>query len=212
MPSPKSLSSRLASCTAIATLAFGIAACGDSDDPVGDAAQRSTTPGTTGTTAADAPRAERDEETAPPKSAEASDRPHTTSGGTNAPGEPPRGEDDPQRITQVVKGMYADFAKGDAAGVCEAMSSSTRDQIAKQVFDGSARPVPARTCEESFSKFLTAAAGSGVLERILNVSVGAVSVNGRNATAVVSISGQTGKVRLVQEDGQWRFATSPTAG
>lgn len=69
-----------------------------------------------------------------------------------------------ERISAIVSGMYGDFAAGDAEGVCSVMSESARESIAQGVIGGSTEAPEDRTCEASFSKFVKAAAGSGLLE------------------------------------------------
>jgi hypothetical protein len=117
-----------------------------------------------------------------------------------------------QRVAQVVSGMYEDLVQGDAAGVCAAMSTSVREEIAQNVPGGSTEAPENRTCEGSFSKFLGAAAGSGLVQRTLDTEVKEVRIDGRRATATVSISGRTGRVQLAKEDGQWRFGSAPLGG
>ncbi|HEX2160665.1 MAG TPA: hypothetical protein VHF88_02480 [Thermoleophilaceae bacterium] len=117
-----------------------------------------------------------------------------------------------RRVDAVVTGMYDDMTDGDAAGVCAAMSKVVRRQIAQNVVGGSTQTPEDRTCEESFSKFLDAASGSGLLEQTLDADVVDVDVDGRQATATVSLSGKAGEVRLVKEEGEWRFGASPLGG
>lgn len=103
--------------------------------------------------------------------------------------------------------MYRDFAEGDAAGVCRAMSKAVRREIAANVLDE--RPAPATTCEASMTKFVEAASASGIRENSLGVTVASVDVKGSNATATISLNGRSGGVRLIREQGQWRFGDTP---
>jgi hypothetical protein len=117
-----------------------------------------------------------------------------------------------QRIRAVVRGMYADFAAGDAKGVCAAMSVDARRSVALNVIGGSTEAPNERTCEESFAKFVDAAAGSGVLESVQTIEIGDIAVDTEMATVTVGIGDKSGKVQLIKEQGDWRFDAAPGTG
>lgn len=214
--------SRVAVLLAVAVLASAAIACGDDGDSPSEAAE---TTGKSRSDTGNAPAAARRERTEDESrngraTADSSDGPapgtSTESDGSAPAGGGDLDSSDPsseeEAVASVVSGMYADIARGDAAGVCAVMTKSVRAEIAQNVLGGSTEPRGNRTCEESFSKFLDAAAGSGVLEQTLNADVEGVRVDGTEATATVSISGRTGEVNLVKEDGEWRFGAAPVGG
>jgi hypothetical protein len=108
-------------------------------------------------------------------------------------------------VQQVAEGMYRDLANGDAAGVCSAMLMKAREQIAQNVLGGSTVPPEERTCEDSLSKFLDAASQSGVLQQTLKADVEGVDIDGGIAQVQVSFGADAGEIKLVKEDGEWRF-------
>jgi hypothetical protein len=116
---------------------------------------------------------------------------------------------DREAVSRVVTHMYASFAAGDADGVCSTMSKAAREEIAQTVPGGSTQAPGDRTCEASFSKFLDAAAATGIQQRTGQAEVIDVSVKGNHAVAMVSLGGATGRMSLVKEQGDWRFDGSP---
>lgn len=111
------------------------------------------------------------------------------------------------RIAQAVEAMYQDFADGDAAAVCAVMSRAVRREIAQSAADRGGN-APA-SCAGRLSEFMSAAAGTGIRERLLGATVKAVEVDGRAATVTVSLGGRSGEVRLLRERGGWRFGAAP---
>jgi hypothetical protein len=124
---------------------------------------------------------------------------------------PAAGTSEKQRVSTTVRGMYEDFAAGNAKGVCSALSVNARRSVAINVIGGSAEPPERRTCEESLAKFVDAAAGSGLLERTQAIEVGGITISGDLATVVVSAGERSGKVGLVKEGGEWRLDAAPGA-
>jgi hypothetical protein len=121
------------------------------------------------------------------------------------------GKDEKRDVARIVEGLYRDLAGGNAAAVCGAMSETARERIAQQTLGGSTDAPQDRTCAKSMTRFLEAAAGSGVLERTLGATVEKVTVAGRTATATVSFGGASGEVALRKEDGSWRFGADAIA-
>jgi hypothetical protein len=210
---------RLLAVALVATVAGGLAACGDSDD--GEGGSASTAPATSDTAtdgaragepapdrAAEGPggRPEGDGRK-PPASGDADAR--AGDGGVSAGAAPGSAEDEREAVAQAVTAMYRDFAAGDAAGVCAVMSERARGEIAQQVPGGSTVAPEDRTCAQSLDKFLDAAASSGILEQASRVIVKDVTIDGSVATATVEINGRPGDVRLVHEAGEWRFGGPP---
>jgi len=124
----------------------------------------------------------------------------------------PAGEgSEERRVTATVEQMYDDLAARDAAGVCTVMSKDARDRIAQQPPGGSTVAPADRTCEASMSGFFDAAARTGILERAMNLEVQDVSIDGSTAAVTVSAGGQSGKVALRREGGDWRFGPGAVA-
>lgn len=198
----------LTAALAAMAMALGVA-CGDSDDD--------DPPASASSTKAESPReAGKDSVSGGGDATDDKSRDPATGrrdSGAGDPRTPPSNADgDKRQVAEVVRGMYRSFAAGDAAAVCAAMSKDARGQIARQPpGPGTTSSAAGGSCAGSLSKFLDAAAQSGILERTLMASVGDVTVNGRNATALVSLSGREGPVHLVKESGEWRFGAPPTA-
>jgi hypothetical protein len=216
MPMPPAR--RLVAVAAAAAFAVGIAACGDSDDGDGD--------GSKGAAAAAVDGGERttDRGAPPPESTpssrdeRSSARNGTANGGSAQSGAgdagdlPPAGDvSEEEHVRDVVSGMYAAFAAGDAAGVCAVMSKAAREQLAAAPLPTDGAPSGGGSCRESFSKVLDAAASSGVLERSLKTTVGNVEIDGNVARVTISLANRSGNIRLIREDGEWRFGAPPSA-
>ena len=183
-------------------VALAVAGCGDDSDGDKTAGSSDVSGKSVATAPSDTegkrPKADQDRASRPGDS-DASEAPSRS-----------RGEDE-RAVATAVERMYADLTAGDATGVCAAMSSNAREQIAQQVPGGSAAPPAERSCAASMSKFLEAAANSGVLERTFDASVQSVDVAGDNATVKVSLGGKAGNIALVKEDGKWVFGAGPVA-
>jgi hypothetical protein len=216
----------LATATVALALAGGAAACGDSGDEADDAAQRTdateASPSAGSTDAGgrrpdepgDEPRdgaGAGDDGSGPGDGGGASSGPSADGGDDSGAGD---SDDDgssagggglESQVADTVTGMYRDIAEGDAAGVCAVMTRAAREQIAQSVPGGSTDAPAERTCEKSMGRFLDAAAASGLPERTLATTVEDVQVVGRRATVTVTAAGRSGKVKLLREDGDWRF-------
>ncbi|HYI98831.1 MAG TPA: hypothetical protein VEX36_04010 [Thermoleophilaceae bacterium] len=173
-------SSRLLAFALAFALAGGIVACGDSGD----------------------------ESDGSPRQATGASRDDTSTPSTGAD-RPADGASEKERISATVRGMYDDFAAGNAKGVCAALSVDARRSVAINVIGGSTEPAERRTCEESLAKFVDAAAGSGLLERTGAIDVGGITISDGLATVVVSTGDRSGKVGLVKENGDWRLDAAP---
>lgn len=203
---------RLLAVLAALTLALGAAACGDSDDGDGGEGASASTP-TTSTTGDQTTPTDR---TAPDDQASTGgtddgDGGDGDDGSTSGSDTPPAGDDgsEEEQVAAVVEGMYRDFANADAAGVCSVMSEAVQKQIAE---NAAIEAVEKRTCTASLANFLSAAKRSGALAQARDTKVGKVKVDGDNATAVISLAGRSGKIRLVKENGEWHFGAAPLGG
>lgn len=190
-------------------IVFALVACGDSHDDSNPAGQTPSTESTGGGTAA----TDNGKATVDKSDGGASD------GGPQI--DEDRGEDsasgaaatEEQSIEATVEGMYADLAAGDAEGVCSAMSTSARAQIAQQVPGGTADKPSERTCSKSLARFIDVASKSGALASTLGAAVQRVEIEGAVATVGVSFKGSpAGRIRLTREDGEWRFGPRAVTG
>lgn len=198
----------LAALTVALALAGSAVACGDSDDDGGGggtqpvATDEQGQPPATDDGQDPAPQALDEDGAEGPNAG-------THDGGDEADDGSPDGADaEADEVATTVAGMYRSFSEGDAEGVCAVMSQEAREQIAQNVLGGSTDAPEERTCETSLSKFLDVAAASGILERTLSARVDDVSIEGEIATATVTFGAASGKVRLLREDGEWRFGVS----
>jgi hypothetical protein len=209
----KSVSARrLLSVTATFLLAYGLAACGGSDD---EQSGNSTLQATTAEVTAppekpgvvNAPGTERGD---PPTDAS----PEVAGKGAREPSDTNSRRssgDEKSNVVGVVEGMYSDLAAGDATGVCSTMSKAAQEQIAQNVPGGSTEPAEERTCAKSMSAFLGPASRSGVLERTLGAEVTQVTIRGRTAIATVAFKNASGKIALTKENGAWKFGADAVA-
>jgi hypothetical protein len=202
---------RLLAVTVALILALGVAACGDSED--GDGGDGPSASATATSTTGD--RTTPENRTAPDDQDETGS---TDDGvGDDADGAEPSddapatddGPSDEARVAAVVEGMYRDFANADAAGVCSVMSETVQKQIAE---NAAIEAVEKRTCTASLGNFLSAAKRSGALAQARGAKVGEVKVDGDTATAVISLGGRSGKIKLVKENGEWHFGAAPLGG
>jgi hypothetical protein len=186
-------------------LAAGVTACGGSDDESPTAESQGSSTATSEQQPADRepPSAAADGRTAPGDAGSKGD------GRREKSAQPDDETSDEDRVAAAVTGMYRDFAAGDAAGVCAAMSKAARQQTAQNVTGGSGEPEGDRTCAASLSKFLSVAGGSGIVDRTRAAKVEGVRIDGSVATATVSFGGKPGEIRLIREDGEWRFGATP---
>ena len=203
---------------AICAISAIVVACGDSNDdgPQSKARKEATEPAQTasadGRSGAEGADRQRPNGAKAAKKSDGTQTDRAASGSADlgASPDPPAGANgDEREIGRVVTGMYRDFADGDAAAVCAAMSEAVRREIAGDALGGSSSTSGAGTCETSLSMFLDAAAASGIRERSLNATVKTVTIDGNRAVALISIGGGAGKVRLVNEQGKWRFGDTP---
>jgi ketosteroid isomerase-like protein len=211
MNMPSHLLRLLSAVAVVVLLASGVTACGDSDDGSGDGTPAASTPDTS----------DRSADTPPSEDGDgASEEGASPSGGTNdgAAADPSSaGEqapddvagagdetDEGDRVRAVVTGMYSDFAAGDAAGVCSVMTDSAQEQIARSTVDSKSA-----SCKAGLGNFLAAAQRSGALKQAEAVRVGSVDVKGDTATATITLSGRTGTIQLIKENGSWRFGSTP---
>lgn len=203
------ISTRFTIFVAVLALAVGAIACGDDDGDAASERSPTTQPADRGEAStgdarepdATAPSAKRGQRARPPRE---------RGNGTPAERETPRsdadrGDSEQQRIATIVAGMYRDFAQGDAAGVCAAMSRQARQQIAQGAVPSGDKSSAGRSCAATFSEFLDVAAASGLLERTLQARVHDVEIDDDVARARVSFGGPSGDVQLVKENGEWRF-------
>lgn len=205
---------RLAAVLAALALALGAAACGDSDDESGGDGTSASTPATSTTGDQTTPS----NRTTPDDQASAGGTDGGDGGDGNGDDGSPSGGDAPpasdggseeEQVAAVVEGMYRDFANADAAGVCAVMSDAVQKQIAE---NAAVEAVEQRTCTASLANFLGAAKRSGALAQARGAKVGKVEVDGDTATAVISLAGRSGKIRLVKENGEWHFGAAPLGG
>ncbi len=210
MFSSRSMRGCAVACVAAAALAVGVAACGDSDDAGSDAASTRAT-----TASTDAERTTDTETTArkpaKTKAGKSDDAPAAGSGDTAraydgfverpAPGDVSSPAE--KEVTETVARVYEAFAAGDAKGICAGMSKAARKQIAEG--GNPLAPGKEMTCEQSFDSFLAAARQSGSLKQTFRAKVGKAEIDGDVANVTVTLGGKSGQVRLVKEDGEWRF-------
>lgn len=203
---------------AAAVAVAGLVACGASNDESATTGATSTaaeSPGDSSTGDEHATSDERDGDDrgdgGGAAAGEGGDRGGAATDGGADDGDANVGDSEDEQVADTVRGMYRALASSDASGVCAVMTEKAREEIARQP-PGGGQPAPGEgSCVDSLSRFLGAAASSGVLEQSLKATVTGVEVTGRAAVATVALGGRSGKVRLVREDGEWRFGAPPTA-
>lgn len=190
LPSPTRAAALAAACMSC----WAFAACGDSEDKQAD-----------DTVAAD--EAGGNTTAQPSTTTPAPDADGARSGESSGP----KGGTAESRITEIVEGLYGDIAAGNAAGVCSAMSEAAQEQIAQNVPGGSTETPAKRTCEKSFSTFLTVAKRNGALQNTGNARVTKVSIDGPVATVTVSFGDASGEIKLQKVKGAWKFGVGAFA-
>jgi hypothetical protein len=94
--------------------------------------------------------------------------------------------------TAVVTALYAAAGDGDAAAMCDLLSSDAQ-QRAQETED-------ADDCETAVEKSLSGGAG----DLLSQIEVGEADVEGDSGTVEIKAFGQTDTVNVVQEDGEWK--------
>jgi hypothetical protein len=217
MPLPSFPVTKILAAATVAVAMFAASACGGSDDEDPPASSQSADTTQTAETQADSPdesQAAGGQDEVPDGGGQAA--PDTQSGATGG-GESssaPNGDDardERDRVADVVAGMYRNFSRANAEGVCAAMSNKAREEIAAGAKGTLASPDAKGTCADTLSRLLSSAGAVAMLERTLAARVTAVSIDGSTATAQVSFGGPSGAVKLIKEQGEWRFGTDALA-
>lgn len=213
----KSTRPRAVACAALAAIALGLAACGDSGDEAADttAAPTATTPDPVG-----------DRSEPPVASAPV--------GGGRGPaltGDRAQAQAGAAALDEVYAGLEAAAAAGvanydvpatdtlETAGdderlgsVCALLSDEAKRQTVTYAKRSAGLADVAWTCERAVGLLLRRAAQGGSLKRATRARVLGVNTEGDRATATVRVGGRNGRVTtlsLVKEDGTWKLGTTP---
>lgn len=117
------------------------------------------------------------------------------------------GQTEEGRVVAVVEQLQEDFATGDFAAVCEAVTVRTARQIGAFGHGGEATICTRDVLAWMESDDLVAGSGGDAMKRarkpeVVDVTVGA---DGDSATVVLTFGGDPFEVPMVRVDGEWRL-------
>lgn len=106
--------------------------------------------------------------------------------------------DEEREVGAAVEDLYADLADADADAVCEQLTPSGREQF------GLGREA---ACVTGIEQLLEGSERSGALERLGQMRIGDVEIDGDEAIVTVSFGAQGGRLPLREDDGRWLAGT-----
>lgn len=106
------------------------------------------------------------------------------------------GKSDKQKIESTVHDYFGAFSDGDYAKACDALTSQTREDLAK-----AAR---VKDCATALARGAAKANVKQFAKQLKDVQVQSVEVHGKTATAKVRSLGATTSVPLSKEGSDWK--------
>jgi hypothetical protein len=192
-----------------AAMAFGLVACGSSDDDA-TSSKASADPTTTA-----APSKEPDRDAAGSgRRGDDSGGPEGTSpappDGAGDPGaaqpdpggesKPPPEESDESAVAALAAGMYDAFAERDAATVCSRLTAAARAEFVRQRRSTS-------SCTDTLADYFASLGANDLFRQFARTTVTDVKIDGDVAIVTIRLGRQTANTRLVLENDRWRFGS-----
>jgi uncharacterized protein YaaW (UPF0174 family) len=106
------------------------------------------------------------------------------------------GQSDQQKIESTVHDYFTAFSTGDYAKACNALTATTRDDLAKAAH--------VKDCPTALARGAAKADVKQFAQQLKNVQVESVAVHGKTATAKVKALGSTTSVPMTKEGSDWK--------